>query len=98
MAKIEREMWPFADPPDRFCVSLRRIFEGGASILLVCHDADDGSWQFLDGGKVNREDGVAICLEHAWRHDPSIAELHDLPMGWQAKRSAIGKSWKRKRL
>jgi len=98
MSQPEHDKWPFNDPPNLFCVSVRRIFERGGQILMVVHDVEDGCWQFLDGGEVKPEDGVAICLEYAWRHDPSISELCDLPMGWQAKRTAVGKPWKRKRL
>src|SRR4051794_14128998 len=41
--------WPFANPPDVAAITTRQVVHGGEPILLVSHDADDGSWQFLTG-------------------------------------------------
>ena len=60
--------WPFDDPPNVAVMALDRILEGNSPVLLVCHDEDDGMWQFLDGQEVSEEDAKiyiaqAVCVE-----------------------------------
>ena len=67
--------------------------EQGHPILLVAHEADDGSWQFI-GRKWQPNDLVVICLSHAYSHDPTVGELADLPLGWGANRAAVSEPWR----
>ena len=87
--------WPFADPPNFNAFSTRHVFERGAPILAVYHDADDGAWQFHGPGDWQADDLVVICLEHAVARDPSVAELADLPRGWGATRASAQAPWSR---
>jgi len=53
MQRSEENMnndWLFADPVNTVAITLRQIVQEECSILHVCHD-DDGSWQFLGGGR-----------------------------------------------
>lgn len=68
--------------------------EGRDSILLVCHDVDDGAWEFI-GGPWAADDLIIVCLEHAVARDESVAELADLPRGWGAKRQTESAPWLR---
>ena len=43
------DVWPFADPPNTAVITTRPVLEQSAPILLVVHDAVDGTWQFLCG-------------------------------------------------
>lgn len=88
--------WPFDDPENVATVSVRQIVEGGEEILLVRHDADDGMWQFLTGNQVTTVDARTVSLASIYQLDPSIGELADLPLGWQASREATGQPWKRR--
>jgi hypothetical protein len=88
--------WPFADPPNVAVFTVRRILEDGRPILHVCHDDDDGGWQFLDGGPATMDQARLVSLALMLKHDPTIAELADLPLGWEAGRSGPGKPWIRK--
>jgi hypothetical protein len=88
--------WPFEDPENVATMTVRQLFHRGQPILLVSHDADDGMWQFLTGGPVEMADAMIVCLSNVYRRDPSIGELADLPMGWQAWRSAAGEPWQRR--
>ena len=63
--------------------------------MLVCHDADDGMWQFLTGGDFKVADGMIVCLHHMLERDPSLAELADLPPGWRAWRDYPEDPWQR---
>jgi hypothetical protein len=88
--------WPFADAPNVIAVTVRQIVEDGEPILLVVHDAEDGDWQFLTGGEFHVADGMLVTLENMVRHDRRIAELADLPLGWQACRASSTALWQRR--
>jgi hypothetical protein len=87
--------WPFEDPPNVAVFTVRRILEGGRPIIHVCHDDEDGAWQFHDGGPPTMDQAMIVSLHCMLNHDPTIAELADLPCGWEAKRTGPGKPWKR---
>ena len=76
-------------------MTLRQIMDRSKSILLVCHDADDHSWQFLDGGSISMKDAMLVALEEVTKIDPSVMELADMPPGWQAERKSANTSWQR---
>jgi len=87
--------WPFADPPETEVITLARILKGDAPLRLVTHDEDDGSWQFLDGDQVFEEDAALVTLGFMAMLEPSILELGDLPIGWQAIRDDPDQPWRR---
>jgi hypothetical protein len=87
--------WPFDDPKNVATVTVRQIIREGQPILLVSHDADDGSWQFLTGGRFFTGDAMLVALHEIVQHDPSVRELADLPLGWVATRDSAGSSWRR---
>jgi len=87
--------WPFSDPENIATLTVKQIVRGELPILLVRHDADDGGWQFLTGRNVHTTDAIVVALREIVKSDPSIAELADLPEGWQASREFVGDPWKR---
>ena len=87
--------WPFASPPDETVITLTRILTGPSTVLLVTHDDDDDSWQFLDGGHAFERDAVVVELGEMIALDPSLSQLADLPIGWYAWRSEESHDWKR---
>ena len=89
------DTWPFEDPENVATLTLRQIVHQGRPILLVSHDSDDGMWQFLTGESADMADAMIVSLREAYRIDPSIAELADLPLGWQAWRLAPCEPWQR---
>ncbi len=88
------ESWPFADSPNTASITTRQVLEG-APVLLVTHDADDGSWQFLCGTTNDSEDARVVGLGQMYNRDSTLGELADLPEGWRAFRSAAGLPWNR---
>ena len=94
MAKVK---WPFDDPPNVATITVRQVVEGGEPVLLVARDAEDGGWQFLTGGAFDVADGMVVSLQGMVQRDPSLAELADLPPGWQAARERVGAAWRRTR-
>ena len=89
--------WPFADLKNVAVITLKSIVKSGKPILHVAHDADDGTWQFLDASTVSEANASVVSLEEITRIDPTVMELADLPVGWYADRSALGESWRREK-
>jgi hypothetical protein len=89
--------WAFDEPKNVTTITTRQVMRDGDPILLVSHDADDGSWQFLTGNASSTEDVMIVSLDEIVKHDPSVSDLADLPLGWVAKRDAIGSPWRRSR-
>ncbi len=89
------EGWPFEDPPNLACFTVKAVIEERSPIHFVTHDADDGGWQFHGAEASTIEDALVVSLESMWKHDASIAELADLPLGWNAWRDAPGEPWTR---
>ena len=92
---LMNDPWPYSDPPNVMAMTLQQIMDGSAPILLVCRDDDDGTWQFLDGNAVSMADALLVCLKNVVSLDPSVAELADMPIGWQAVRTSGDAPWQR---
>lgn len=91
-------VWPFPDPPNVASITVRDIVNGTKPILLVCHDSEDGSWQFLTGGQVETADAMVVALKEIVDLDPTLLDLADLPLGWQASRESQQSAWTRSQL
>jgi hypothetical protein len=87
--------WPFADPENVATITLWRILRGDSPILWVTHDEDDGGWQFLDGRECSPADGAIVSMRSMFERDPTLVELADLPLGWEATRVGPGEPWQR---
>jgi hypothetical protein len=88
------EGWAFDDSPNTASITTRQVLQG-APILLVTHDADDGSWQFLCGTTDDPADARVVGLGDMYKRDPTLAALADLPEGWQASRASAALPWQR---
>lgn len=92
--KMSDPDWLFADPENVLTFTVADIAFGRAPILRVCHDQDDGGWQFLTGGPLpGKEEWKLVLLKNVVKLDPTIAELASRPLGWEATRSAAGEKW-----
>jgi len=87
--------WPFADAPNTATITTVNVLDGRSPILLVTHDTDDGSWQFLCGSTDDPSDGRVVALASIVDLDVTVAELSDLPLGWRAWRDSPQLPWKR---
>jgi hypothetical protein len=85
--------WPFTDPLNVATVTVRQIMDRQRPILLVCHDEEDGRWQFLTGDEVRMEDALLVTLHSVVELDSSLFELADLPAGWTARREHPRARW-----
>ena len=88
--------WPFEDPPNVATIATRPVMQGASWIALVSHDEDDGGWQFIGPEGANEEDATVVGLGEVLKRDRSIAQLADLPLGWQAWRRSPTDPWQRR--
>jgi len=73
-----------------------QVIREGRPVLYVSHDLDDGAWQFhTDDESVSVKDAMVVALSEMIEIDPSLTDLHDLPIGWIARRIASGIEWVR---
>jgi hypothetical protein len=89
--------WPFDQPRDCAVFTLRQVLDGTEPILLVSHDLEDHSWQFIGSSDASLDDARVVALEEMVDLDPTILEVADLPPGWQAVRKRPGLAWRRRR-
>ena len=88
--------WKFPDPPHTKAYIAKAVNSGAEDITFVARELEDGSWEFIGDSPVG-DVGLAItCLHHPIDRDPSLKELADLPLGWEAEREAPGKPWTRR--
>ena len=87
--------WPFEDSPNVAVITSRAIVAGGDWIAYVSHDEDDGGWQFHGPEAITVDDAAVVALGTLLAKDPSIAQLSDLPEGWQASRGTRDGPWER---
>ena len=87
--------WTFADPRNLAVITSRSVLDGHEPITYVGHDEVDGGWQFIGPSGAVMADAVVVALQTIVRHDQSIADLADLPIGWKAERVAQDQPWTR---
>lgn len=95
--------WPFDQPPNAAAITLRRIVmpQRGAKprpILMVCHDAEDHCWQFLDGEDASPHEAAVVGMGTMLELDPTLATIASLRPGWMATRDAPGGKWRKQKV
>jgi hypothetical protein len=87
--------WQFTVGPHAGVFTTKRIMNDEEPIVYVCHDANDGSWQFHEPSDSPPESAEYVCFHHILDKDPAVKELHDLPSGWHAWREGVAGVWTR---
>ncbi len=94
--------WKFPDPPNSAVVTTKQIMEQNQAILYVCHEADEdgeSSWQFHPGETgFDFGDALLVGLDSVLEQDPSLLELADLPIGYDAVRENRHAPWVRREM
>jgi hypothetical protein len=86
--------WKFSAGPHTSAYLSQTVFDKTESVTYVSHD-DNGDWQFL-GDKMSEGGGpVLSCLHHPIDSDPTLEQLHNLPLSWYATREHPGAPWQR---
>jgi hypothetical protein len=88
----------WSDPLDPVAITSDSVVSNTKPVLLVIHAEGHGGWQFMDGGDVTGMKPHVIPKDDLLRLDPTLKEVTDLPVGWEARRSSASSPWaKRKR-
>jgi hypothetical protein len=68
------------------------VFEHVRPILLVARDG--GDWQFLCGGSHDpNEVPRVVGMNHLTEEDPSLRQILDLSVNWEAERLSLNDPW-----
>jgi hypothetical protein len=73
------------------------VFKHSRHVLLVSRAG--GDWQCLCGE--SHEEGeipYVVGLNHLIKRDPTLKELRDLPINWEAERVTVSDPWIRTRM
>ena len=89
--------WPFGESRSVTVFTVRDVMERTSPVLLVAHDEEDGAWQFLSGLPMTIDQARMVAFHEVFAVDPSLSEIADLPIGWEATREAPGAPWNRRR-
>ena len=91
------DSWPFSDPRNLAVFTVPRgVMAGRLPMLRFCHDEEDGGWQFLTGEPIDMKEALLVSLESVVRADPTLTDLADLQLGWEAARTRVGEPWTRR--
>lgn len=93
MANENANDWPFGQPPHTRVITLKRILVGTEPIRYVCHDWEEGGWQFLDEDDLVVQNAAMVSLGSMVELDPTIREIAHLPLGYFAWRVDVGEPW-----
>src|SRR5271169_6031078 len=78
-------------PPHLRAFVCIHVFENTRPVLLLSR-ADKGDWCFLCGD-IHSQDASsyrAVGNDHVFERDPTLFELQDLEVDWEAEREAVG--------
>ncbi len=90
----QKSSWPFDEAKNTSVFTTVKVVDDGYPVLLVSHD-DEGDWQFLCNTTNDTKDARVVCLQYVVENHPSVCELADLPIGWQAMRDGPDQPWER---
>ena len=87
----------FQDPSNVAVVTTKKILKRTEWIGYVSHNIEDGAWQFLEFNMTNPDvdDAAVVGLGEIFEIDSTIADLADLPLGWNAWRETKESPWLR---
>jgi hypothetical protein len=83
----------WANRLDPIVTTVTEIAAGKRPVLLVLHDEGHGGWQFYDGLDVTDRSPTFIPKDVILATDTTLAAVTDLPVGWKARRAAVGEQW-----
>ncbi len=71
--------WPFEDPPNVMCFTVKSIVQVTKPLLMVSRDAEDAGWSFLTGEPLEMSEALLVTLRSMVERDQTLLELADLP-------------------
>ena len=84
--------WPFECPINTCAITTKFVYNKSQSIIQVTH-YKDGEWQFMCNSTDDPDDGMVVCMGCFFQRFPEIAELANLPLGYDAFREDATQPW-----
>ncbi|OUL56614.1 hypothetical protein [Pseudoalteromonas ulvae] len=84
--------WPFDCPVETLVVTTKFVYDKSEPIVQVIH-YEDGEWQFMCNTTDDPDDGIVVCMGCFFQKFPEVAQLADLPLGFDAYRDDINQPW-----
>ncbi len=70
------------------------VFQAVRPVLLVA--VEEGDWMFLCGTLHDEQEHYHLVgINHLTERDPTLAEVLDLPDGFETEREIVGGTWRR---
>ena len=85
------------NPLDPAVITEESVVAARKPILLVIHDEGHGGWQFMSGGDITGQNPKVITKEEILKLDPTLKEVIDLPVNWEARRANPKAPWVRQK-
>ena len=85
----------WSDPLDPVAITTESVASKAKPVLLVIHEDGHGGWQFMDGGDVTGTKPHVMPKEDLLKLDPTLKEVTDLPVDWEARRNNASSPWVR---
>ena len=72
---------------------MRNMFDG--EVVTTVYHESDGDWQYITGFSPDPDpnDAQMVHQSHVYSTDPTLRELHSMPLGTWATREAKGDAW-----
>jgi hypothetical protein len=87
----------WSDPLDPAVITTASVTSKAKPVLLVIREDGHGGWQFMDGGDVTGFKPQVILKDEILKLDPTLKEVTDLPVDWEARRSSASSPWVRRK-
>ncbi|MCL2296631.1 MAG: hypothetical protein FWC29_06100 [Methanomassiliicoccaceae archaeon] len=85
--------FPFKDEKNTATITCCHVIRDHQAILYASHDEDDGMWQFLCGKTHETSEAMIVSLDAIFTLDGSVADIAELPLGYEAERKDRNSKW-----
>ncbi len=92
---MSKPEFKFKDKRTTSVLTIKQVIIENQPVLFVNHNKDDGTWQFFSRDNFKMKDAIVVSLQEIIEKDPTLNDLFDLPLGWQASRESVSDAWAR---
>ncbi|MBT2563793.1 hypothetical protein J7E50_21460 [Pedobacter sp. ISL-68] len=82
----------FKENLDTAVFTSKYVMTNSSPIVYIAHH-EDGAWEFWGDQTINESEIVVVSLQQIIKVDPTILEVSDLPIGFNAIRETKEKPW-----
>jgi hypothetical protein len=87
-------MKQFPQPLTTAVITTKQVIRQNSTIVYIAHHEDDGAWVFTGAEEFLPENAMMISLAEMIKHDATILDVADMPVGFYAVRKDKNSPWK----